>query len=233
MRVYRIEITSWTAGFRYPNLISGFQPTLDVPPVSTVLGLINAAAGKYLEYSDFKLGYYFEYEAKAVDLETIYQIELKTTKSGSFPSNSAKSNVIKREFLFNCRLFIYLQDEYLAEYFRKPYYSLILGRSGDLATVKEIVDVELKENNNSDKVVGQVIPFSGHFLPGEIQALPKYFTDTIPRNSIGVEAYSVVSCYSKGATGQNIKTFRDNIYGNEIDIYFHRLDFNTAPTELP
>ena len=44
MRIYRIEITSWTASFRYPNIISGYQPTLCVPPLSTVLGLINACA---------------------------------------------------------------------------------------------------------------------------------------------------------------------------------------------
>ena len=75
MKFYRIKISSWTAGFRYPNILSGFQPTLEVPPLSTVLGLINACAGKYLEYRDFKIGYYFEFGAKEVDLETIYQIE--------------------------------------------------------------------------------------------------------------------------------------------------------------
>jgi CRISPR-associated protein Cas5t len=64
MEVYRIKLSSWTASFRYPNLISGYQPTLDVPPISTVLGLINAAAGKYVEYSPLLLGYYFEMEQK-------------------------------------------------------------------------------------------------------------------------------------------------------------------------
>ncbi len=59
-----------------------FQPTLDVPPISTVLGLINSAAGQYIKYSDILIGYYFEYGAKAIDLETIYQIELKTTNQG-------------------------------------------------------------------------------------------------------------------------------------------------------
>ena len=101
MEVYRIKISSWTASFRYPNLISGYQPTLDVPPISTVLGLINAASGKYIEHSDLAIGYYFEYGAKAIDLETIYQVELKTTKTGAYPSNLTKSNVINREFLFD------------------------------------------------------------------------------------------------------------------------------------
>ena len=89
MRVYRIEITSWTASFRYPNVISGYQPTLLVPPLSTVLGMINACAGKYLDYKDEEIGYYFEYFAKSEDLETIYQIEAKD----GIPKKDVKSNV--------------------------------------------------------------------------------------------------------------------------------------------
>ncbi|MDR3217965.1 MAG: CRISPR-associated protein Cas5, partial [Dysgonamonadaceae bacterium] len=75
MKVFKIDITAWTSSFKYPNLISGFQPTLEVPPLSTVLGLINAAAGKYIQHRKLKIGYYFEFEAKQIDLETIYQIE--------------------------------------------------------------------------------------------------------------------------------------------------------------
>ena len=39
------------SSFRYPNILSGFQPTLPVPPISTVLGIINACAGTYLPVS--------------------------------------------------------------------------------------------------------------------------------------------------------------------------------------
>jgi CRISPR-associated protein Cas5t len=224
MKAYRIKISSWTASFRYPNLISGFQPTLDVPPISTVLGLINAAAGKYLEHGKLQIGYYFEYVSKATDLETIYQVELKTTKTGSYPSNSTKSNVINREFLYDCKLYIYVKDEELKEYFAKPYYPLVLGRSGDLVTVDSIDEVELIENTMPENIKGQIIPFTGNFFPGEIQALPKYFTNTIPRKNIGTEPYSVVSCYSKNIGSSEIKTYTDYIDEKEIDIYFHEIE---------
>ena len=56
MKFYRIEISSWTASFRYPNILSGIQPTLEVPPLSTVLGLINACAGKYLVHEGLNIG---------------------------------------------------------------------------------------------------------------------------------------------------------------------------------
>lgn len=225
MKAYRIKLSSWTASFRYPNLISGFQPTLDVPPVSTVLGLINAAAGQYLDFSGLIIGYYFEYGAKAVDLETIYQIELKSSGSGTYPSNSAKSNVIKREFLFDCRLYIYVQDERIKEYFHKPYYSLVLGRSGDLVSVDGIDEVDLIENTVPGNIKGQVVPFTDNYLPGEIQALPKYFTNTIPRKNLGTEPYSIISHLSNNVGSDRLIAYTDDIDEKEIDIYFHQLNF--------
>ncbi|WNY26329.1 type I-B CRISPR-associated protein Cas5b [Methanolapillus ohkumae] len=221
MKQYRIKISSWTAGFRYPNLISGRQPTLDVPPISTVLGLINAAAGKYIHYAQLKLGYYFEYEAKAVDLETIYQYELHDK---GYPINSPKSNVMNREFLFNCRLFIYTNDPQIVDYLKNPYYSLLLGRSGDLATVEQIEEVELTEKTNATNIKGQIVPFKGNFLPGLIQPLPQYFTDTVPRRNIGTLAYSVIPFNAK-TSKTSLKAFTDTIDGQEIDIYFHDLNF--------
>lgn len=223
MKMYRIEISSWTSSFRYPNLISGYQPTLDVPPISTVLGLINAAAGKYIEHQDLKIGYFFKYEMKANDLETIYQIEIKNGKLGTYPSEKPKSNVINREFLYDCKLYLYLQDSELVEYFKKPYFSLVLGRSGDLASVDSILEVNLIENNNSNNIKGQVIPFEDNYLAGEIQALPKYFTNTIPRKNIDTEPYSIISCYSKNNTNKQIKAYSDCIDGENVDIYIHNV----------
>lgn len=223
MKVFKIDITAWTSSFRYPNLVSGFQPTLEVPPISTVLGLINAAAGKYIKHNNLKIGYYFDFEAKQVDLETIYQIE---AHDKGYPKNTAKSNIINREFLFNSHLILYLDDEDLVNYFRLPVYPLLLGRSNDLATVNSIEKVELKEVQNARKIKGQIVPFLENHLPGLIQPLPKYFSDTIPRNNIGTEAYSVISYNS--ADGQtNLTAYIDYPkQEKEIHIYFHELDFS-------
>lgn len=225
MKTYRVKIYSWTSSFRYPNLISGYQPTLDVPPISTVLGLINAAAGRYMEYTNLSIGYYFEYEAKAIDLETIYQIELTVKKNNYFPSKFVKSNIMNREFLFNCNLYIYLQNSEIIEYFKKPHYQLFLGRSGDIATVDSINEVELELTNEPDNLKGQIIPFRGNNLPGVIQALPKYFSNTIPRNNIGTEPYSIISCLST-SNRYNINAYTDFIDEKKVDIYFHELNFN-------
>lgn len=221
MEVYKIDITSWTASFRYPNLISGMQPTLEVPPISTVLGLINAAAGFYIEHRELLLGYYFEYEMQGEDLETIYQISSKDGK----PTNNAKSNVLLRKFLVNNFLRIYTTDKAIVDYLSQPYYPLLLGRMNDLATVTHISGKEdLEEIEFASLIRGQVIPFKFH-LPGQIQALPTYFTNDFPRKNIGTEPFTIVShkdrSYGSSATG-----YRDILpSGRTVDIYFHQLNF--------
>ncbi|MBN1181309.1 MAG: type I-B CRISPR-associated protein Cas5 [Bacteroidales bacterium] len=222
MDVTRIKITSWTSGFRYPNLISAFQPTLEVPPLSTILGLINAAAGSYQYYKQLTIGYYFEYKAKSTDLESIYQIELHKTQN--YPLNEVKSNVINREFLYDCSLYLYIPDERITGYFKRPVYQLLLGRSNDLASVDKIEKVTLAKVENAQRIRGQVVPFMGNYLAGDIQPLPKYFTDTIPRTNIGTEPYSVISHIS-GNNPSTLIAYTDIIEDKIIDIYFHEINF--------
>lgn len=234
MEVYRINITSWTASFRYPNIISGIQPTLEVPPISTVLGLMNAAAGQYIEHKQLQIGYFFQYETDAKDLETIYQYKaVKDSKTKQFrkdqygnyvvANKNITSNIVLRHFLYNAQLTIYLADETLVEFFKHPYYQLVLGRSNDLATIESIEKITLQPKSFADKVRGQVIPLRGNFLPGQIQALPKYFSDSIPRRNLGTEPYSIIS-YKSPVSSSNLKVFYDNEM--DVDIYFHQLEFD-------
>lgn len=224
MNVFKIEITTWTSSFRYPNIISGFQPTLEVPPLSTVLGLINAAAGRYLEYNESdEIGYYFEYGTKAIDVETLYQVD-KINKDNMSPSLKATANVMKREFLTDCKLIIYTKDKQIKEYLINPVYQLLLGRSSDLAHIKYIGEFNLPQIENARKIKGQIVPFQGNYLPGLIQPLPQYFTNTRIRRNIGSQAYSVIDFKSLDCQS-SITGFRDKVDNKEVDIYFHKLNF--------
>jgi len=128
---------------------------------------------------EVSIGYVFTSEGKAVDIEVIYELS---------PGLKAKSNVVKREFLFNPELCLYINDLSYELYFRRPYYPLLLGRSGDLASVVEIKEVELKEAKNLE--LGKtILPFWVEGSHGLVQALPTYFTDTIPRKAVGVKTY--------------------------------------------
>jgi len=220
MEVYKIDIRSWTASFRYPNLISGTQPTLEVPPISTVLGLINAAAGQYLRHEQLQLGYYFEYEAEGEDLETIYQVSSKEGK----PTNNAKSNIIYRRFLFNNFLRIYTTDAQIANFLSQPYYQLVLGRMNDLATIEKVNESKLEKAAHSTAISGQLIPFR-YQLPGQLQALPQYFTDEFPRKNLGTSPYSIISHKAK-LSSKDVTTYLDVLPdGKEVHIYFHELNF--------
>lgn len=223
MEVFKIDITSWTASFRYPNLISGTQPTLEVPPISTVLGLINAAAGSYLKHKDLKLGYYFEYEMEGEDLETIYQVSSKDGR----PTNNAKSNVITRKFLYNNFLRIYTDSEQVTNFLSQPYYPILLGRMNDLATIERISEKEeLEESSFANKIRGQIIPFK-YRLAGQLQALPQYFTDEFPRKNLGTQPFTIISHKSNTASN-DLVTYRDTLpNGKEVDIFFHNLNFDS------
>ena len=233
MEVYKVTLTSWTASFRYPNIISGIQPTLEVPPLSTVLGLINAAAGRYLQHQQLKIGYFFCYGSKGEDLETIYQFKgikdsktkfFKKNQSGDFmvSNKNVTSNIILRQFLFDNHLSIYLQDDELIGFFKTPFYQLVLGRSNDLATVESIQKVKLTKSPQATKIRGQIIPFKNHFLPGQIQALPQYFTDSIPRKNLGTQAYSIIN-YESPVSSSSVEAFYDET--NKVDVFFHDLKF--------
>jgi CRISPR-associated protein Cas5t len=108
---------------------------------------------------------------------------------------------------------------------KTPVYQLVLGRMNDLATVEinSIIKKDLEAINGADKIRGQIIPLRNNYLPGVIQALPKYFSNSIPRYNIGTEAYSVIS--HKLNMQSNLTGYRDKIKGKEVDIYMHELDF--------
>lgn len=183
MKYLRILIEGWTASFRYPAFISGFQPTLPVPPLSTIYGLLSAAKGELVTPDETNVGFVFDYDAKAVDLETIY--ELKGLKGN-------KSNVAKREFLFNPSLYLYTDDLEFKKYFKNPAYKILLGRSSDLAIISEIKEIEMEKKNNV-KLGKTILPFGIEGAFGIIQALPTHFSDSIPRKAIGTKPYLLMN----------------------------------------
>jgi len=188
--MYRIQIRGWTASFRYPAFISGFQPTLPVPALSTVYGVVSAASGKAVLPSDIALGYVFLSRGKGVDLETIYEL------SGAL---KATSNVVKREILFEPELYLYVDQASIAEAFKMPHYPLLLGRSTELAMVAEVREVNLEKRNNV-RLGGTVVPFPTKGAYGPIQALPTHFTDEIPRKAVGTKPFYLIDRFINYST---------------------------------
>ena len=183
MKVIRIHITGWVASFRNPLFISGFQPTLPMPPLSAIYGIITAAKGEWVTPHDTSVGFVFKSDGKAVDLETVYEFGRGL---------NAKLNINKREFLVQPQLYLYTPDISLKEVFKRPRYPLLLGRSSDLATVESIREIQL-ENVSETTYQDTLLPFPDTQLYGQVQALPTHFTAEIPRRPCGTRAYCLIT----------------------------------------
>ena len=180
MKVLRVHITGWVSSFRNPLFIGGFQPTLPLPPLSALYGLLTAAKGDWVTPHDAAIGFVFKSKGRAVDLETVYEFGGKL---------DAKSNVNRREFLVQPELYLYTPDMWLKDALERPHYPLLLGRSSDLATVKSIEEVELQRKSETT-YCDTILPFPDQQLHGQVQALPTHFTADIPRRQCGCLLYT-------------------------------------------
>ncbi len=185
MQVLRARIVGWVTSFRYPVFVTGVQPSLPVPPLSTIFGLLSAARGWPVTPSHVSVGYVFFTSGRATDLETIYELSSTPLR--------AKSNVVKRGLLYKPELYLYLDDLSFEEALRSPAYPLLLGRSSDLALVAELEQVTLKRPGGPIPVGHTLLPFPTRGVAGPVQALPTHFTDSIPRKAVGTRPFLLVT----------------------------------------
>lgn len=174
MKLYRVLITAGTASFRYPNFISSNQLSIKAIPYSTIAGLVASATGND-KLIDFKFSYVFRYQSSYVDLETIYKFEKKNNSVNN--KNVVQDPTFKREILYDCFLTLYFENENIANAFKSPVFQLLLGRSGDLARVVEVKEVEVVKSNKAI-LNGTIVPFNEYKSSGEIYAMPKYFDNS-------------------------------------------------------
>lgn len=138
LRVIKVVISGPVTSFRYPHFVQGVHPTYEMPPPSTIYGLICAATGVFEPPETFEFGVHFTYEAKFRDLEHIH-LEVPYQQANPF----------LRELLFNPRLTLYLAPEAYAAAFERPRYPLALGRSQDLMTRTEIDVIALERADSA------------------------------------------------------------------------------------
>ena len=187
MKLLRVHLRGWTASFRYPGFSVAVHPTLPLPPLSTLYGLVSAAKGEPVTPKDCALGFVFNSSGEAVDLEMTYEL------SGIL---GAGTNVVKRHLLYEPELWLYLSDLSLAQSFRRPRYSLLLGRSTELMQVVDVREVELQEQCGA-RLGRTLVPFPQSQLSGILQALPTHFTQDFPRKAVGVRPWMLLGDWQK------------------------------------
>ena len=154
------------ASFRVPEAHI-FQQSLPLPPITTLKGLVGAAAGfsfeevlKFCEENKLRFGVIGQHRGRAKDLW-----KYRKVKSGE-----VISAVLIREFLFDLDLevFIAAEDKDIVEKIRNdflnPVYALCAGPSDCLMKVKNISLV-------MDGTIGDATNFAYTVLPGDLTGL--------------------------------------------------------------
>ncbi len=171
MRLYRVLIKAGTASFRYPNFISSNQLSIKAIPYTTIAGVVASATGDD-SLVNFNFSYIFRYQSSFIDMETTYRF--KQDKNSVSNTNEKPPAQYRREILYDCYLTLYLDNKNIAEAFKSPTFQLLLGRSGDLARIIEVKEVEVISSEEAF-LNGTVVPFDEYKSMGEIYAMPKYF----------------------------------------------------------
>lgn len=167
MEVLRVELEGITTSFRYPHFLVGRHPSYKMPPPATIYGHICSALGEWIEPKLLQFGYCFTYGGKCDDYEHIYKVTVasgKLDKRWKYPRNiELELDPVSREILLFPKLTLYINTtsllDKLFEAFQKPRYAVILGRSGDLATYKNI-EITTLEQSSKGYFENTLLPWS-------------------------------------------------------------------------
>ncbi len=157
MRVLRVEAEGITTSFRYPHFLVGRQPSFRMPPPATIYGHICSAVGDLLDPTALRFAYIFRHGGVIDDLETLH---IASIGRGSMPNDRSlpknldvTTNPVPRELLIFPKLTLYLDApallDQLASAFRQPRYAVVLGRSQDLMSYRQVEIVEVDEEEGA------------------------------------------------------------------------------------
>lgn len=212
MEVLRVKIRAITASFRYPMFVVSYQPTYKIPPISTIYGLLSAAKGEKVSVYDLTVGYDFTSKGNGIDLERILEFGGGDKNK---PVSYLGTNIIQREFLYDCILTLYISDLNFKKYLENPHFTLLLGRQSDLAKITNIKEVDLIPKENVE-INNTVIPFDGK-VPGQIVALPSDYTDEAERKPIEVRTYCIVESKQQIERGYYDAELNKGVYMHEFN----------------
>jgi len=197
MYCIKVALFAPTASFRIPESHT-FQQTLPLPPITTIKGILGAAAGfscqevqDYCDDNEVLVGILGTSQSRYTDLWKYYKIKSKEIISA----------VLSREFLFQlnfeliyvCKKRKVIDDMKL--WFSDPKYAITAGNSDDLAkitSISKVSEVELAEqdmfNNtilpgdHSDNYISNIdisrVPLMQSLFVPQVYLLPSKFTFT-------------------------------------------------------
>lgn len=176
---FLVRLAGITAHYRDPRYNTGAIgrtalpiATLQCPPPCTIHGMLCAAKGGWVDPEELVVGWRMDFDSVCTDFQTC---QLPKRKDYSFRTGTQRleSSPRLREFLAFPRLTLFVLSGAEHTWFRRPVNPLLLGRSEDLVTAKEIVaDVEWKACGEAE-LVRQCLPIP--LGSGPLYSAPLYF----------------------------------------------------------
>jgi len=160
--VLEIEFSGWTATPRMPFILSGNALCLPTPTYSLLLGIIGCCLGRIVKSNEVKIGFYYEFEGIANDLETRQRLEFDGKK---VKSHAKGTDVYLREFHILPKLILWIDRLDWKGYFLNPVGTPSLGRSQDLLKIEKVKIVAVKQVEETT-LSGCMLPFSSELKIG-------------------------------------------------------------------
>src|SRR5581483_5408124 len=182
MKGLRVRFEGLTASYPYPFLRSGTALSMPLPPYSSIFGMLSACAG-YDIRPDGHLMIGFEFtsgERQTLDLERTDRLKTDP-KSGRLRQNH-EQGIVKREFLIDPRLDVYVNNVQLKPIFEQQIATPRFGRSQDLAWIQNVVEIEL-ESVAAGSVHSTLVPYRGQPLGQVLPPLVDYYINDVARQT--------------------------------------------------
>lgn len=148
MRVLKVVAEGITTSFRYPHFMQQIHPSFLMPPPATIYGHICSALGEWFNPAGVRFAYHFTSRAQVVDVEHVIVLG---PAGGKLPGTDIPKviegniNPFERTMLFQPRLVLYINKPEWEPAFKSPRYAVVLGRSQDLFTYRDVRVVELEQ----------------------------------------------------------------------------------------
>jgi CRISPR-associated protein Cas5t len=170
-----VKMEGFTAFFKHPLTISGTQISLPCPPYSTLLGMLSAIAGRVIQPSDTRIGFEFYCSSRDIEIERTDRLALTR---GILSQHKDGQGIIKRYIYFRPELDLYVTNLELEQAFLSPVSTPSFGRSQDIAWIKKVERVSLKETS-SGKIGPTLIPEVKMNLPSLLVRCPEWFDNSV------------------------------------------------------
>lgn len=154
-KALEITFSGWTATPRMPFILSGNAVCMATPSYSILLGMIGCCLGRLVCTKEVKVGFKYEYDSIAKDLETRQRLEYDGKK---IKAHAKGSDAYNREFHVLPRLTLWIDRTDWETHFRNPVGTPSLGRSQDILKIESVRTVTVIKQEEA-MISGCMLPF--------------------------------------------------------------------------